>query len=908
MASSARLSVPALASVLLAVAYLCPMDAQVRPVYSEGAAGLIQKLQRLTTMASAMHTGAHPDDEDSALIARLARGDHARVAYLSLNRGEGGQNILGPEFYEALGVIRTEELLQARALDGGEQFFTRVADFGYTTNMEETERKWGRAVVLGDMVRAIRLYRPLVVLSRFSGTPADGHGHHQLAGFLTPLAVKAAADPAQFPEHAAEGLRAWQVKKFYVGQGFRPAPGSEPTLRLPTGVFDAALGRTYFEIAMEGRTQHKSQEMGAPLLHGPQASGLRLVDSHVARSTTEQSVFDGIDTSVRGLARLVGLPDGALAGELTVMDDAAREALEQVDVRSPAAILPVLARGLRAAREAHDATTSLASDAAAREEAAFMLAHKVRQYEEAIVHASGVTLDALSLDETLVAGGSTTVSVRAFVPEGSNDVRVGAMRVEAGEGWRVEPTDAPEPAARNMYARVFREQPASVTHVRVSAPADARPTQPYWLARPFRTPPPPPRSGYGGTSRRGVPTNGGGNAYVWEEGGPKSVPFGAPVASARIALTIAGVPVEAQVPVQYRHVDSVRGELRRNLAVVPALSVAITPALEIVKLSERTAPREVTVRVESLAPAAVDTEVSLFLPEGWASEPTSQIASIARAGEGATVRFRVTPAQAAPAGAYEIEARASAAGRTPFNRRLRIIAYPHIQTHRIYERASLDVRVIDLEVAPVTLGYIMGTGDEVPQGLRLMGVDVTMLTPVDLASGDLSRFDTIMVGVRASDARSDFVANMPRVLDYVRAGGTLIVQYQHEPYTRRGLAPFPGEIGSRVSDEDAPVTILEPAHPVFTMPNRITAEDFTGWMQERNAYGFTTWDPRYTPLLESHDPWDPPQQGGLLYARIGKGHYVYSAYSWFRQLPEGVPGAYRLVANLISLGNDEMTK
>src|SRR5690606_16810213 len=248
-------SLPMLAMLLLAVA---PLAAQVRPVYSEGAAGLVQKLQRLTTTASAMHTGAHPDDEDSALIARLARGDHARVAYLSLNRGEGGQNILGPEFYDALGVLRTEELLQARALDGGDQFFTRVVDFGYTTSMEETERKWGRDVVLGDMVRAIRLYRPLVVASRFSGTDADGHGNHQLAGFLTPIAIEAAANPQMFPEHFEEGLRPWTVRKFYRGMGFRPTPGVEPTLRLPTGVFDPALGRSYFEIAMEGRTQHKT--------------------------------------------------------------------------------------------------------------------------------------------------------------------------------------------------------------------------------------------------------------------------------------------------------------------------------------------------------------------------------------------------------------------------------------------------------------------------------------------------------------------------------------------------------------------------------------------------------------------------------------------------------------------------
>jgi len=348
-------------------------------------------------------------------------------------------------------------------------------------------------------------------------------------------------------------------------------------------------------------------------------------------------------------------------------------------------------------------------------------------------------------------------------------------------------------------------------------------------------------------------------------------------------------------------IRSSEGELRRSLDVVPALSVAITPGLEIVKLSQRTAPRDVTVRVESHAPTAVEGDVVLDLPAGWTSEPASLPVSIARAGEGVTARSRVTPAATATAGQYRIAARARAGGRE-YTEWLRVLAYPHIQTHRMYEPATLDVQVIDLEVAPVTLGYIMGTGDEVPSGLRLMGVDVTLLTPADLASGDLSTFDTIMVGVRASEVRPDFVANVARLHEYVRNGGTLIVQEQHEVYTTRQLAPFPGEIGSRVTDEEAPVTILQPGHPVFTFPNRIGPSDFSGWIQERNAYGFRTWDERYTPLLESHDPWDTEQKGALLYARVGKGHYVYSAYSWFRQLPDGVPGAYRIVANLISLG------
>lgn len=872
-----RLSGGLIAAAL--VLTLALTHAQVRSPYSEGAAGLIQRLERLTTTASALHTGAHPDDEDSALIARLARGDHARVAYLSLNRGEGGQNILGPDFYEALGVIRTEELLQARALDGGEQFFTRVVDFGYTVNMPETERKWGgRQVPLGDMVRVLRLYRPLVVASRFSGTSADGHGNHQLAGALTPIAVKAAADPAQFPEHLAEGLRPWQVKKLYVGMRFGPNQPAPPTITLPTGLFDPALGRTYAQIAAEGRSQHKTQEMGGALLYGPQSTGLRLVESHVGPIGPEQSVFDGIDTSIPGLAALAGLPAGALQSQLAVMDASAREALAEVDVRAPARILPVLARGLRAAREARAAVATIAASADARAEATFLLDQEIRQYEDALRHASGVHVDALATSETIVPGGEVSVSVRAFVPDGV-EATVGTLSLALPAGWTQTPlAEAPQFPGRGFMARFLREQPTQQASFRITAAADARITQPYWLEEP--------------------PS---GDVFTWRADAPKHLPFGPPVATGRTQLTVAGVAIDVAVPLQFRIVDPVRGELRRDVAVVPALSVDVSPGLDVVAMASARAPRQVTVRVDSLAPTALTGELSLDLPEGWTTTPARAPFSVAQAGQSASATFTVAPPADVRPGTYVFTARASAGGRT-YARRLRTLAHPHIQTHRMYEPARFDLRLVDVQVAPVTLGYIMGTGDEVPEGLRRLGVPVTLLTPEDVASGDLSKYDVVMVGVRASEVRPDFVANHDRLLDYVRKGGTMIVQEQHEVYAQKNLAPYPVEIGSRVTDEEAPVRILEPAHPVFTSPNRITLDDFANWRQERNAYGFSKWDPRYTPLLESHDPWDSEQKGGLVYARLGEGHYVYSAYSWFRQLPDGVPGAYRIVANLVSLG------
>lgn len=885
-----RMRFPVGAVCLTLAVSLVSVGAQVRSPYNEGAAGLIQKLQRLTTTASAMHTGAHPDDEDSALLARLARGDHARVAYLAFNRGEGGQNVLGPEFYEALGVIRTEELLQARALDGAEQFFTRVVDFGYTVNMPETERKWGgRDVPLGDMVRVIRMFRPLVVASRFSGTAADGHGNHQLAGALTPLAVKAAADPAQFPEQLAEGLRPWQVRKLYVGMRFGPNQPDPPTITLPTGILDPSLGRSSAQIAAEGRSQHKTQEMGGALLHGPQSTGLRLVESVVPRVEQEQSVFDGIDTSIPGLARLAGLPAGSLAAQLGTMDAAAREALETVDVRAPARILPALARGLTAAREARTAVAALAASADAKADATFLLDQEIRQYEDALVHASGVYVEALATAETIVPGGQASVSVRAFVPDAAT-VTVSALTLELPQHWTQTPlAEAPQFGGRGFMARFLREQPTQQASFAVTAAADAPATQPYWLERaPGGRPP--------------TPAEARGDVFVWRAGGPAHVPFAPPIATGHARLTLAGADVTVVVPVQFRIIDPVRGELRRAFEVVPALSVHVTPGMDVVALSRIRDPRQVTVRVESLATTAQDGEVALQLPAGWKSEPARAPFSVAQAGQSATASFTLTPPADVKPGTYVFTALATVPGRQPYASSLRTIAYPHIQTHRMYEPARFDLRLVDVQVAPVTLGYIMGTGDEVPDGLRRLGVPVTMLGPAEVASADLSKFDTIMVGVRASEVRPDFVANHGRLLDYVRNGGTLIVQEQHEVYAQKNLPPFPAEIGSRVTDEDAPVTILVPAHPVFTTPNRITQDDFRNWRQERNAYGFQKFDAQYTPLLESHDPWDTEQKGGLVYARIGKGNYVYSAYSWFRELPDGVPGAYRIVANLVSLG------
>lgn len=867
----------ALSSLLLLVILAVPA-AQVRPLYDRGAGGLSRLLGRLQTTASALHTGAHPDDEDSALIARLARGDFARVAYLSLNRGEGGQNIIGTELFEALGVIRTEELLQARRLDGGEQFFTRTFDYGFSKTRAEAAAKWGEREVLADMVRIIRTYRPLVVASRFAGTPADGHGQHQLAGHLTPLAFRAAGDPNQFPEQLREGLRPWQAKKLYVGQGFRSDAEAPPTTRIATGRLDAVIGRTYTEIAMEGRSQHKSQEMGVIEIKGPQQSMLRLVEPGVRPPREETSLFDGLDTSLAGLPALAGLPPGSLAGEMDAVAGAATAAASAYDARRPGAIVPHLAKGLSAVRAARARVRSLSVEPAAKAECDFLLDLEERAFGEALVLAGGLDIDPLATSETVLPGGSLDVTVRTFDYGLTPDVRIGTARIEAPAGWQTTPApDAGDEDRGNPFARFFRETPDKSERFRVTAPADAPFTQPYWLAEP--------RDGH---------------LFRWRVDEAAGRPFEPPILTARVPVDIGGVSLDVVRPIEYRFADRVRGEIRRPVVVVPAVDVSLDSSLLVVPVR---APREQTivVSVTSADVRAVQGGVSLSAPAGWRVTPSEQAVSLAGRGHTTSVSFALQPPQAVAPGSFEVKAQARVGDRV-YTDDMQTIAYPHIQTHRLYRKAAARVQAFDLSVAPVRVGYVMGSGDQVPDAIRRMGLDVELVGSDELSAGDLSRFDAIVVGVRASEARADFAAHHARLLDYARSGGTLIVQYQQGDYAERGLAPFPGEIGPRVTDEDAVVTILRPDHPAMTTPNRITASDFEGWVQERNLYSFGAFDPRYEPLLESHDAGEPPNRGGLLYAPIGKGRYVYASYAFFRQLPAGVPGAYRLFANLLSLG------
>lgn len=787
--------------------------AQIRPMYDQGALGLAQLLKRLNTTASVLMIGAHPDDEDTALLAYLARGENARTAYLSLTRGDGGQNIIGPELGEALGVIRTEELLQARKLDGAEQYFTRAYDFGFSKTLDEAKSKWDEKVVLCDVVRVIRSYRPLVVVSVFTGTPLDGHGQHQFAGYIAPIAVKAAADPGQ----CADSGSAWNVKKFYI----RHRGDGQPTLRINTGRYDPLYGRSYFEIAMQARSQHRSQEQGVLELKGAQFSNLNLVGAPTG--TKESGIFEGLDRS-SGSANL----------DLSNYDPSMPELL------------------IKRLSDAFEKSPDFS-----------------RQYllSEALLRAAGIQIQVLADRATTVSGESVPISVRVF--SNFSPVTLKSVSFNLPFEKSAEPTST-QPA--------FRRETANISeYFKLTIPKDVSPTQPYWL-----------RGG-----RRG-------DLFALPSGASASTPFevaDAPIAN--ITLDIAGRTIKFATPVEYRFADDIRGEIRRDLNIVPKLAVGFEQELMVVPMQNSRRTAEVVVAVTNNSDAPINGKVALTLPQGWTSAPTDF--SMSRKGETTPVRLPVTIPPGAQTGSYQIKAEATANGET-FSQTMQVLAYEHIQTHRIYRPSNAVLKLIDVQTAPVRVGYIRGSGDRVPDAIKQLGFSFSEIDERTLASGDLSKFDTIVVGIRAYQVREDIVANNQRLLDFAKNGGTLIVQYQlPQTYAQRNLTPFPAQMGPRVVDEDATVTILEPQHPLFNFPNKIGPADFEGWVQERNLYNFSTMDPKYVGLLESHDAGEPENKGGLVVADIGKGRFIFCSYSLFRQLPAGVPGAYRLLANMLSL-------
>jgi LmbE family N-acetylglucosaminyl deacetylase len=828
----------------------------------DGAAALGLALRRLGTTKRVLMIAAHPDDENTALLAELALGAGADVAYLSLTRGEGGQNLIGPELQEGLGLIRSEELLAARRLDGARQFFTRAYDFGFSRSAAETLEQWPREVVLGDVVETIRRFRPDIVVSVFSGTPEDGHGHHQAAGILAREAFDAAGDASRFPGQLQRGLRTHRAHHLF--QSMWRAPPSPP-MTVATGTLDPLFGRSRHQVAMQSRSRHRSQDMGAAEPPGPQQVALRLLAT--SQPDPPASLFAGVDTMLTQHARSSGAP--AAAAELLRQYEwiVANDLRGGFNPLHPERLVIPLADAMHLLRRAQqqlprtDRTRALHA----------ALDHELLKAGDALRLAAGVVVSAEASAALLVPGEEFEVRVTVW-NGGAAPVGLQSLALDLPAGWTVH-------AGELRLPRVLR--PGDVAHVthRVRLPADADVTEAYFLRAP----------------RQGA-------LYSHDAGEPAGLPFGPAPVRVRLQMD-AGTPFLVVRDAQFVEVDKALGQVSTPLRVVPAANVRVEPQVMAWPVGDA-APRGITVHVQSSAADGLEGAMHLDVPAGFRVDTASQPVRLSGRGDARALRFTVTP-PANFTGRAEFTAR-FVAGAQEFRRGYSVIDYPHIHPHNLYRDATVSVSAFPVRIAEnLRVGYIEGAGDDGAEALRQMGAHVEQLDAAALAAGDLSRFDAIVAGIRAYEVRRDLIAHNARLLEYVRNGGTFIVQYNKYEILDGGLMPYPATMArphGRVTQEDAPVTLLQPEHPLLRGPNRITAADFDGWVQERGLYFLDSFDPRYTPLLAMGDPGEVVLDGGLVAARVGSGWYVYTGLALFRQLPEGVPGAYRLLANLVSLG------
>jgi LmbE family N-acetylglucosaminyl deacetylase len=846
---------------------------------ADGASGVWQKLLKLRTTASVMHVTAHPDDEHGGVLTKLSRGEGARMALLTLNRGESGDNAIGAQLFDGLGLIRTEELLNADRHYGiDDQYFTTVVDYGFSKRLEEALDKWGRETVLRDVVRIIRMNRPTIILSRFQGNERDGHGNHQTAGLMAVEGFRAAGDPNRYPEQIAEGLRPWQAKKVYIG-GVRE--NEDWTVRIDSGEYSPRLGDSYDNVARYGLSFQRSQNSGrfTPGA-GPNFGYYKLVATDdkpkgLSPQVKETSVFEGLPTTLEASIGSAGKP----------IDNAVAKAMGEFTMNDPSAIVPSLAQGLKLTRDA----VASAKDA----DAVFLLRIKERQFQDAINSALGLELSALAQPAGIAeptgpgAAFAPPALMAAPVPGQSFEVRarlanrggipiaLAGVRLEAERGWNVSPS------ANRLPSQLARHQQQTHRFGVVLADDVAISTKPYFL-------------------RKGLQES----RYTLSDPAQFGRPAPAPPLVATARYTVNGVPVEMRETVKRREAKLPYGDVLREVRSVPRLAVMITPANAIVPLSATAKRVDLEVSLLHNAEDATTGQVALRMPAGWTSEPASQPFSFARAGERAAYRFSVRPG-AIDARTYTIEAMASAAGKE-YREGYELIDHRDLEVRYLYRASTADVRGLDVTtVAGLKVGYVMGVGDQVPPGLQQLGAQVTLLGERELASADLSIYDTIMTGTRAYAVREDLKTYNQRLIDYAKAGGNVVVLYNTQEFVPNQWAPFPAELprgAEEVSEEDSPVTILAPSQQSFTWPNRITLADFDGWMEQRGSKFFTKWDAAYTPMISTFDKGQAPQSGGWVTAKVGKGNWTYFAYALHRQLPYGVAGAYRITANLLALG------
>ena len=854
-------------------------------------------LQRLQTTATVLHTVAHPDDENGALLTWLSRARGVRTGLYSTTRGEGGANLIGPELFDALGIVRTEEHLAAVRYYGIDLFFSSAVDFGYSKRLDETLEKWDYQMLLEDMVRLIRLYRPDVILSRFQGNRQDGHGHHQASGVLTLEAFRAAGDASRFPEHLAAGLQPWQPKKLYITRSRWRRSSTEtsdaPMLKIDTGEYNALLGLSYSQIARQGLSYQRSQGVGQTRASkGSAVTELRLVDTTLTeQGKPEETLFDGIDTTIMGMAKLANA--SALDAEFAQLQESVDAAVRNYDARRPWTVVPHLASGLKTARGLIENVQHIDLDDNIRSHLLFLLRNKEQEFMTAANAALGLSLEVLvqstatRSSETFavaIPGQKFSIGMRMVNPAPVAAELVNVL-LHTPQGWEVHRVQ--EDSDWEGITPIQTNKPISVMfEVKVAREADY--TQPYWTRA----------SEYHDV------------VYTLKRPEFRFLPFAPPEVNGVVTYRIDGVDFTLTQPAQTVSINRPWGERRRLLTVAPAISVSVSPHIGVIPISEPDVAggdTTFTATVEMLNNVKGEAEgtLSLKLPDGWRSSPENAPFAFTHEGASKTFSFQVSTKNVEAGTEYTIQAIATYNGEA-YTTGYQAIDHPDLEPRHLYRPAVMTLHSIPLKVpSNVSVGYIMGVGDRVPEALQQIGIDVEMLDREELRTGDLNRFDTILVGIRAYAVRQDLIAYNGRLLDYVHKGGNLIVQYQTPEFDAAPFGPYPYTMGRRpeeVSEEDAQVTILMPDHPIFHHPNRITAADFEDWVEERGSKFLTEWDTNYQALLTCNDREQEPQHGGFLTTKYGQGTYTYAAYAFYRQLPAGVAGAYRLFINMLTLG------
>jgi LmbE family N-acetylglucosaminyl deacetylase len=923
----------ALALIAVIVVTAAPLSAQT-PIASSiaatpdyqplrvdrGTAALQQSLRKLGTRASVMMIVAHPDDEDGGMLTYESRGQGARVALLTLNRGEGGQNVMSNDMEDQLALVRTQELLAAGRRYGVDQYFTRVADFGFSKTLEEALDVWGHERVLYDVVRAVRLNRPLVLTAVFVGGITDGHGQHQVSGEMAQEVFKAAGDPKVFPDQIKAGLLPWTPLKVYARvPSFSISPkgmydyatgkwapvrfydyvAGKWTDAVPTtnvtiheGAYDPALGASYIQLGREGLGQQKSQNggMGVPL-PGAFDVPYHRYGSRVPTSDAEHSYFDGIDTSIAGIASLAPGQHPFLTAGLQQIAATVSQATHSFSPSQPAKLVPLLAAGLKQTQLLMQKVTASDLSAEAKYNVLHELSVKEAQFNSAIVEALGVTLTAVvspanpdhgrspfavdAQDSFTTAVPGQSFGVTAFLANASDvplQIKNVSVRSTGTGDWHITASSPPQGAlqANQRLSADFK----------LTAPLDAEVTKACFHRKDVEQP-----------------------YYDLDSVDCLNHPLPPYPLEAWLEFTVDGVSVRSAQAVQtVQHVVG-RGGVYQPLVIAPAISVAATATAGIIPMEgEKDKTASVNVRVRSNVKGSTPGDLRLDLPSGWQSSPQSAPFTAHKEGDDQTLTFAVTPKNLS-ATSYSVTPIAEYQGHR-YAQGYETVGYPGLRPYNYYQPGPYKLVGVDVKLAPgLKVGYVMGTGDEVPQALESMGVAVHLLQAADINDGNLAAYDVIVLGIRAYAARPELAASNGRLLDYVKQGGVLIVQYNTREYDHN-YGPYPISLTGdpeKVVDEKGPVELLEPKNPLLSWPNKITSADFQGWVEERGHSFMHSWDSHYLALTETKDPGQDSQKGGLLYTRYGKGAYVYIAYALYRQLPEGVPGAYRIFANLLSL-------